>query len=118
MPSKRTHVKRGDRVLILAGKDRSTRDRPRIGEVIEVDADKGRVVVAEMNVQKRHVKPTQKVPQGGIMSAPGPMHLSNVMLVCPHCERPTRARRERAEDGTKVRICHRSDDCGKEIDEH
>jgi large subunit ribosomal protein L24 len=113
---KRAHVKKGDRVLVLTGKDRSTRDRPRMGEVIEVQPGKGRVVVAEINVQKRHVKPTQKVPQGGIMAAPGPLDASNVMLVCPHCQQPTRPRQERAADGTKVRVCRRAD-CGRQIDE-
>lgn len=115
--TKRSHIRKGDRVLILTGKDRSTRERPRMGEVIEVRPRAGKVVVADMNIQKKHVKPTQKVPQGGIMAAPGPMDISNVMLVCPHCQRPTRPRAGRAPDGEKIRLCRRPD-CKKEIDLH
>ena len=76
------HVRKGDRVRVIAGKDRGL-----VGEVIAVDPERNRVTVAGVNIAKRHVKDTAKQPQsrqvnkGGIISAEAPIHASNVQLV-------------------------------------
>ena len=101
-------VKKGDRVEVIAGKDKGKR-----GKVLRVIPDKARVVVEKVHMIKRHTKPTQKNPQGGIIEREAPIHASNVMVVCPSCNQPTRVGRRVAEDGSKVRVCRR---CGGDIE--
>lgn len=103
----KVHVKSGDRVQVLTGEDAGKR-----GKVLEVLTRSGRVIVDGVNIQKKHTRPTQTNPQGGIVEKPGPIHASNVALVCPSCNKPTRVRRERS-DGKVTRLCKR---CGKAID--
>ncbi len=107
-------IRSGDEVLVLAGKDRSTRKHPRRGRVIRVVPDKQRVFVDGMNIIKRAVRASQKVRQGGIVESPGPIHVSNVMLICPSCDAPTRVGVRNTEQGKRVRYCKR---CSKAIDE-
>lgn len=107
-------IRSGDEVLVIAGKDRSTRGHPRRGRVIGVLPDEQRVMVDGVNITKRAVRQSQKVRQGGIIESPGPVHVSNVMLVCPSCDAPTRVAVRRGEDGQRVRYCKR---CKKAIDE-
>lgn len=102
------HVKKGDQVLVLSGDDAGKK-----GRVIEVIAAKSRVVVDGVNIQKRHTRPTRQSPQGGVIERPGPIHSSNVALVCTNCNSPTRYRTERPKDGDPKRICRK---CGKSID--
>ncbi|HHW15610.1 MAG TPA: 50S ribosomal protein L24 [Firmicutes bacterium] len=104
----KVHVKKGDLVKVLTGKDRGKR-----GKVLSVEPDKGRVLVDGVNILKRHTKPTQKAPQGGIVERPGPLAASNVMLVCPNCDEATRIGRERDAAGNVRRICK---SCGRPID--
>jgi large subunit ribosomal protein L24 len=104
----KVHVKKGDLVRVLTGKDRGKR-----GKVLSVAPDKGRVLVDGVNILKRHTKATQKAPQGGIIERPGALAASNVMLVCPNCDEPTRVGRERDAQGRGRRVCKR---CGKPID--
>jgi large subunit ribosomal protein L24 len=92
------HVKKKDKVVVLAGKDKGKQ-----GEVIEVDRKNGRVLVAKVNMVKRHSKATQMDP-AEIRSKEAYMPLSKVMLVCPKTNRPTRVRFDTLSDGTKVRI--------------
>jgi len=103
----KVHVKSGDRVLILTGDDAGKR-----GKVLEVMARSGKVIVDGVNIQKKHTRPTQTNPQGGIIEKPGPIDASNVALVCPSCNQPTRVSRVRSE-GKVTRQCKR---CGKAID--
>lgn len=103
----KVHVKSGDRVQVLTGEDAGKR-----GKVLEVLTRSGRVIVDGVNIQKKHTRPTQTNPQGGIVEKPGPIHASNVALVCPSCNKPTRVRRERS-DGKVTRLCKR---CGKAFD--
>ncbi len=104
----KVHVKSGDQVQILNGEDRGNR-----GKVLEVQPKTGRVFVDGINVQKKHARPTQTNPQGGIIERPGPVDASNVALVCPSCNKATRAGRDRSADGEVSRKCKR---CGKVID--
>jgi len=113
MPTTKVHIKKGDEVQVIAGKDRSRRDRPRRGKVILVEPKTGRVRVDGINMIRRAVRQSQKIRQGGIIESPGPLHASNVMLVCPNCSAPTRIRRRVRDDGKRVRVCRR---CGKDVD--
>ena len=102
------HVKKGDRVKVIAGKDKGKE-----GEVIRAYPKKGRVVVEKVNIIKKAMRPTQQNPQGGISSMEAAINASNVMLVCPSCKKATRIGHRFKDDGKKVRVCKK---CGKDID--
>jgi ribosomal protein L24, bacterial/organelle len=93
------HVKKGDYVMVISGKDAGKK-----GKVIDVIRKKGRVVVEKANIVKRHTKPSQSMPQGGIVSKEAPMASSNVMLYCQECNSVTRVSYKVTDDG-KVRVC-------------
>ena len=97
------HVKRGDLVGVIAGRERGKR-----GKVLRVLPDKGRVVVEHVNMLKKHQRPTQKLRQGGIIEREGAIHLSNVMLVDPTSDKPTRIGMRALGDGKKVRVARKS----------
>ena len=100
-------IRKGDEVVVLAGKDRGKR-----GRVQEVNPDKGWVIVAGVNIAKRHTKPNpSKNNKGGIVDEPRPLAFGKVMVICPHCGKPTRVAR-RIEDDAKERICKQ---CGEAI---
>lgn len=96
---KKMHVRKGDFVMIISGKDAGKK-----GKVIEVIPKKGRVVVEKANMVKRHTKPSQSMPQGGIVQKEAPMASSNVMLYCQECKSVTRVSYKVTEDG-KYRVC-------------
>ncbi len=102
------HVKRGDLVEVVTGKDKGKR-----GKIKKVFPDQMRVVVEKVNMVKRHQRPTDKNPQGGIIEKEAPIHVSNVMIVCENCGRPVRTRGKVLADGSKVRVCIR---CGEILD--
>ena len=95
-------IKKGDRVVILSGKDKGKH-----GEVTKSLPKEAKVVVAGVNVITRHKKPSQTNPQGGLEKAEAPMHVSKVALEDPKTGRPTRVRFE-VRDGKKVRVAARS----------
>ena len=97
------HVRKGDTVIVVAGKERGKK-----GKVLRVLPEKGRVVVERINMIKKHQKPTQKLRQGGIIEREGAIHLSNVMLVDPASNKPTRVGMKALSDGKKVRVARRS----------
>jgi large subunit ribosomal protein L24 len=97
------HVRKGDTVMVVAGKERGKR-----GKVLRVIPEKSRVIVEKVNMIKRHQRPTQKLRQGGIIEREGPIHLSNVMLMDPRGERPTRVGVRMLADGKKVRVARKS----------
>ena len=88
------HVRRGDLVGVITGRERGKR-----GKVLRVLTDKGRVVVEHVNMVKKHQRPTQKLRQGGIIEREGAIHLSNVMLVDPGSDKPTRVGMKALSDG-------------------
>ena len=102
------HVRRGDTVAVIAGRERGKR-----GKVLRVLPDERRVLVEKINMIKKHQRPTQKLRQGGIIEREGFLALSNVLLVCSRCDRPSRAGVKILADGRKIRICRR---CGESID--
>lgn len=102
MGSKQKIVK-GDRVKVIRGNYRELE-----GTVLEVLRDEDRVRVEGVNMRKRHTRPSQQDPDGGIISFEAPIHISNVMLVDPATEEPSRVRIQVEEDGVKERIAVKS----------
>jgi len=101
-------IKKNDTVKILSGKDRA-----KTGRVLKVVPDEERVVVEGINVRKKHRRPRRQGEKGQTIMIPMPIHVSNVMLVCPSCSKPTRAKRTPAGGGArKLRICRK---CKAEI---
>ena len=94
------HVRKGDTVVVIAGKDKGKR-----GRVQRVLSDKGRAVVERVNMIKRHTKPTQANPRGGILDKEGSIALSNLALWCGKCAAGRRARAELREGQKKRRVC-------------
>jgi large subunit ribosomal protein L24 len=101
-------VKTGDRVFVISGKDRGKE-----GKVLRRNPDKDMLVVENVNMVTKHVRPTQKNPKGGIIKQEAPLHACKVMLVCPSCGKPTRVLRRFLDDGKKVRVCKK---CGEIVD--
>ncbi|KRT77467.1 MAG: 50S ribosomal protein L24, large subunit ribosomal protein L24 [Armatimonadetes bacterium CSP1-3] len=101
------HVKKGDTVEVIAGKNRGKR-----GKVLKVFPKHSRIIVEGVNVVKRHAKPTPKLPQGGIVEKEAKIPASKVMLVCPKCGEAVRFGHDHLPDGTKVRVCR---NCGEQI---
>jgi len=99
----RAHVRKGDRVKVIRGNFAGQE-----GTVLRVMPQENRVVIEGINLRKRHMKPTQENPEGGIVTFEAPIHASNVMLLDPTTDEPTRIRHHVDEDGTKERISARS----------
>ena len=94
------HIRVDDSVLVIAGDDRGTR-----GRVLTVDHAAGKLVVEGVNRVKKHVRRSQRNPQGGRLSKEMPIQLSNVLLICQACGAATRTGARFLEDGSKVRFC-------------
>ena len=103
----KVHVKTGDTVVILSGKDKGKQ-----GKVLEVSPKEGKVIVEGLNIATKHVKPRRQGEQGGIVSAEAALYASKVQLVCPHCGKPPRVGHT-VEDGKKLRVCKK---CGKSFE--
>lgn len=102
-------IVKSDMVVVLSGKFRG-----KTGKILKVFPEKNRAVVEGVNLIKRHQRPTKDLPQGGIVEKEGPIHLSNLKVICPKCNRPTRVGIKVLEDRSKVRFCKLSD-CGEII---
>ena len=101
-------IRRDDTVQVLVGKHKGKR-----GKVRQVRPDDGRVVVADVNVVKRHMKPGRsRARQAGIVEIEAPINVSNVAVVCTKCDRPTRIGARVLDDGSKARFCKK---CGELI---
>ena len=94
------HVRKGDTVVVIAGKEKGKR-----GRVLRILSAKGRVLVERINMIKRHMKPNQQTRQGGILEKESPIHISNLMLICSKCTDPTRVGYKTLDDDRKVRYC-------------
>lgn len=108
MTTPKLHVKKGDTVVVIAGKDKGKK-----GKVLKAYPEKQRVVVEGVNIVHRHTKPTQQLPQGGIIENEGAIHVSNVQLVCPRCNEAARTGKKVLDDGKKARYCA---SCGEVVD--
>lgn len=108
-------IKKGDNVMVIAGKDLGRR-----GTVEKVFCKEGKIIVSGINMAKHHLKPSRKNPHGGIMDKLSPIDISNVMIICPRCGKPTRvghkfshASPDKKTSGKKIRICKK---CQESLD--
>ena len=101
------HVKSGDTVVILSGKDRGKK-----GKVMQVSPKEGKVIIENANFVQKHVKPRKMGEAGGIIKAESAIYACKVQRVCPKCNKPTRPAHKLLEGGKKVRVCKK---CGAEI---
>jgi len=102
-----SNLRRNDQVEVITGKDKG-----RVGKILRVKSD-NRAVVEKVNMIKRHTKPSMANQQGGIIEKEAPIHMSNLMLICPKCNKTVRLGKKTLEDGTKVRICKK---CGESVE--
>ena len=103
MPSAKNQIMKGDSVRVIRGNDRETE-----GNVLEVIKDTNQVRVEGVNMRKRHTRPSEANPDGGIISFEALINISNVMLIDPATDEPSRVRVRIDEDGTKERIAVKS----------
>lgn len=106
------NVKKGDTVLVIAGKDRGKR-----GTVDRIERTKRGlgVVIGGINMAKKHQRPRSRTQTAGILDVPVPLHVSNVMVVCPSCDKPTRVAHAHLEgdETRRVRVCRH---CGEQLE--
>ncbi len=98
-------IRKQDTVMILSGKDKG-----KTGKVISVYPKKNRVLVQGINFVKKHKRQTRQDEPGGIVQMESPVHYSNVALVCPRCDRPSRTGSKLLKDGSRVRFCKKCDE--------
>lgn len=100
-------IKTNDKVKILSGKDKG-----KIGKVVQVFPDDGKLVVEGLNVIKKHLKTRSKSEKGQVLELAAPFFISKAALVCPKCEKPVRVG-YKLENDKKIRVCRK---CGQSID--
>jgi large subunit ribosomal protein L24 len=98
-------IKKNDTVRVVAGNSRGIE-----GKVLKVMPATGRIIVEKVNLIKRHTRPTQQNPAGGILEKEAPIHVSNVMLVCQKCGNLTRSANKRLADGGRERVCKKCEE--------
>jgi len=101
-------IRKDDTVIVTLGKEKGKR-----GRVLAVTPAKDGILVERVNLVKRHMKPSKRYQQGGIIENEAPVKISNVMLVCPKCDKPARFGNKVLETGRKVRVCKK---CKEVID--
>jgi len=102
------HVRKNDMVLVVAGKEKG-----KSGKILRVLSQKNRVVVEKVNFVKRHSRPSGKTRQGGIIQKEAPIHISNVLLLCPKCNQGVRTGKRLLENKKKALVCKK---CGELIE--
>ena len=102
------HIRKNDLVQVISGKEKG-----KTGKVLQVFAKKDRVLVEKVNFIKRHSRPSGKTRQGGIIQKEAPLHVSNVLLMCPKCNKGERMGNRRLEDGGRALVCKT---CGELIE--
>ncbi len=105
---KKIHVKKGDKVMVISGKDKNKK-----GKVLVVNPKTGKVIVEGVNIATKHTKARKQGEAGGIIKQETPIYASKVMYVCDKCGKPARVGKKILEDGTKVRFCKK---CNEVID--
>lgn len=98
------HIRKNDIVKVMVGKEKG-----KVGRVLKVDRERGRVFIEKVNMVKRHAKPGRSNPQGGIVEKEAPVAYSNVLIMCDKCSKPTRIAMAADESGNRNRTCKR---CG------
>ena len=102
-------MKKGDTVLVTTGKEKGKK-----GRVLSVMGSKGKLIIEKVNIIKKHMKPSKKYSQGGIIEKEAPVHISNVMLICPRCGKPARIGSITFDNDKKSRVCKK---CKEAIDQ-
>jgi large subunit ribosomal protein L24 len=102
----KSKINKKDTVIVTSGKDKGKK-----GEVLAIYPDKNRVLVSKVNIITKATKPTQSKP-GGLDKKESPIHVSNVALICPKCEKPNRPKRDKLKTGERARVCRK---CGEVI---
>ncbi len=105
---KKMTVRRGDKVVVLSGKDKGKK-----GKVIATSPRLGRVKVEGINIIKKHAKPTRRVPQGGIREMEAEFPASRVLPLCPSCNKASRVAKKILPDNSRIRVCRK---CGESLD--
>ncbi len=108
MSQHKLHVRKGDTVVVLSGKDKGKK-----GKVLRALPQEGKVLVEDVNVVTKHRKPSPTMQQGGLLKQEAPIFAAKVMLVCPACKQPTRVGHQILANGNKVRVCKK---CNENID--
>ncbi len=101
------HLRKGDKVLVSTGDEKGKK-----GKVLKVFPEKSKVIVEGVNFIKKHSRPSQKNPQGGIVEKEAPIHSSNLRLVCPGCGETAGVTRKTDADGRARRVCK---SCGETV---
>jgi len=102
-------IRKNDTVMVISGKEKGKK-----GRVLSVMPSEDKLIIEKVNVIKKHMKPSKKYAQGGIIEKEAPIHRSNIMLVCPRCGKPARITNIVFEDGKKSRVCKK---CKEAIDQ-
>jgi large subunit ribosomal protein L24 len=100
-------VKKNDKVRVISGKDKG-----KTGKVLRIEPDKNKIYIERINIIKKHTRKKGQNQPGGIISKEGPIHLSNIRVICPNCGKLSRVGFEVKDSGEKVRICRK---CGQQI---
>lgn len=104
----KVRIKKGDTVMVVTGKSAGKK-----GKVLDVMPRDGKVLVEGVNMVKKHQRPTQVMPQGGIIDKEAPLQVSNVMVICGKCNSPVRVGKKVTDSGNRVRFCKK---CGNVLD--
>ncbi len=102
------HVKKDDTVIVISGA--KSKDKNKKGKVLQVLTKNDRIIVEGVNMRKKHMKATNEMQQAGIIDQEGSIHVSNVLLFCPKCNKGVRTGNKVLTDGSKVRFCRK---CGE-----
>lgn len=105
-------IRKDDQVEVITGDDKGAPTDRRFAKVLRAIPSKNKIVVEGVNLVYKHMKPSQKQPQGGRLSKEMPISVSNVMLVCPKCNRGVRVGSRVTADGRKERVCKK---CGQSL---
>ncbi|MPM68049.1 50S ribosomal protein L24 [bioreactor metagenome] len=108
MTAPKMHVKKDDNVVVLKGKDAGKQ-----GKILSSNPTDRKVIVEGVNLIKRHMRPSNTNPKGGIVEKEAPIFAAKVQVVCPSCSKPTRVGRKVIENGKHVRYCKK---CGQSLD--
>lgn len=108
MAENKVNIKKGDTVIVISGEDKGKK-----GKIVSILPKKLQAIVEGVNFLKKHIKPTEKTPQGGIVDQEGSINMTNLKLICNKCNQPTTVKREKIKEGKRVRVCKK---CGEIID--
>ncbi len=108
MEAKKLHVKKGDQIVVISGKDKGKK-----AKVLVALPKEGKIIVEGVNMSKKHKKPSGQMQQGGIINQESPINASKAMLWCDRCKKGVRIGKKILQDGTKVRYCK---SCGEMLD--